>query len=265
MRATHPDLLVPVHSAEIAHPAAAGPAEACLNCGAGLTGDFCARCGQAARTGRLRFDGWLREFGEHLLTLDFAVVHTFGALLRRPGGFVRAYLDGRRVGYTGPLRYYLLVVALNIAASTVLSHGADAPEQGGPDEGFWDGNFVALQIGLLFGLLMLPLAGAQRALDRRAGYTLAEHYAFLLYVLAQSVLGMIALRLVLSLGGMPFEGDPEGLAWLALFTGYLLWARSGFVEGRLWRSVLKTLLAYAAVAVCVMVVGGLAVAVFGTP
>jgi hypothetical protein len=228
---------------------------ACLNCGAPTAGTYCGDCGQAARTARLSFPRLLREAAGGILSFDSATVRTLRGLISRPGGFVRDYLLGRRVGYLGPLRYYLLVIALNVGASALLQHPSATATPAEPERSFWDQNLVQLQIGVAFALLMLPLAVAQRMLHRRSGYHLAEHYAFNLYVLAQSVVVVLSARIVLWAAGRVLRGDPEGLLWLAVFVCYLLWAGRDFYREPLWRVGLKVAGALAAALAFLGVVG----------
>jgi hypothetical protein len=220
-----------------------------------MAGTYCGECGQAARTARLSFPRMLREAAGGILSFDSATVRTLRGLISRPGGFVRDYLLGRRVGYVGPLRYYLLAIALNVGASALLQNPSATTAPAEAERSFWDQNLVQVQIGVAFALLMLPLAAAQRMLHRRPRYHLAEHYAFTLYVLAQSALVVLSARLVLWAAGRDLRGDSEGLLWLAVFVCYLLWAGTGFYREPLWRVGLKLAGALAAALAFLGVVG----------
>ena len=244
------------------HPSAA-PAAACLNCGTEVASPYCGGCGQAAGTARLSFPRLLRETLGGLLSLDSATLRTLGGLIRRPGAFVRGYLLGQRAGYVGPLRYYLLVIALNVGASALLQHPSTGAAGAGAERSFWDEHLVEVQIGAAFALLMLPLAAAQRVLHRRAGYSLAEHYAFALYLLAQSMLVVWAVRLALWPAGRHLRGDAEGGLWLAVFVSYLLWAGSGFYREPHGRVALKLIAALAGALACVAAAGVALRAVLG--
>ena len=83
-------------------------ASACLNCGAPLTGAFCADCGQRdippypsvrelVVDAAAEFSGW-----------DGRLATTLRDLVLRPGMLTREFLEGRRVRYISPLRIYLL-------------------------------------------------------------------------------------------------------------------------------------------------------------
>ena len=79
----------------------------CLNCGCASVGRFCPECGQPAATARYRFASFGREFYDQMKKIDLATTTgTFWQLLRRPGGFVRDYLEGRRVGFAPPVKYF---------------------------------------------------------------------------------------------------------------------------------------------------------------
>ena len=231
--------------------------QSCLNCEADLTGSYCSGCGQRARTARITFPRLLRSFVDHLISVDSRLLRTFQALVRRPGAFIRAFLLGRRVGYARPVSYYLVVVALKVAASAVLRLPAEMPTDGDLDGSFWDENFLALQIGVAFGLLMLPLAAARRLLHRAAGYSVAEHFVFLLYVLAQSILIVLVVQVALWPFGIPLRGDAEGLAWLTAFSGLVLWASRGFLAEPRWKVALKLIAEFAMLFVSVGVIGQL--------
>jgi len=81
---------------------------ACANCGAELTGPYCAQCGQQdrERVGPLRL--LLAEAADELLSLDARLVRTLKGLLTRPGFLTNAYTSGRRAAFVPPLRLFLL-------------------------------------------------------------------------------------------------------------------------------------------------------------
>jgi len=93
---------------------------ACLNCGAALSGPFCATCGQRdvppypsvrelAVDAVSEFSGW-----------DGRLASTLRALVRHPGLLTHEFLEGRRARYISPLRLYLTasLVYFLIAAAT---------------------------------------------------------------------------------------------------------------------------------------------------
>jgi hypothetical protein len=221
-----------------------------MNCQTRLHGTYCPTCGQRASTQRLRFRKLAAGLVDGLFELDFKTVRTAWHLMVRPGATARSYVDGNRVSYLSPLRYYLIVVALNIGLAALL--GTTDVATAGANDGntFWDTHFVALQISLLYAGLALLIAVALQWLHRSASLTLAEHYAFLLYVLAQSILILAAVDAsMLALTGVELKGEREGLSWLAVFTAYVAGAGRTFYGEPLWRSTWKAVAAIAAAVV----------------
>jgi hypothetical protein len=99
----------------------------CLNCGAELSGAFCAECGQRSvpanpTVAELAGDAW-----HELSGYDGRIASTFRGLLR-PGHLTVEYLQGRRARYLPPIRLYLIVsvVYFLIAASVPITSDGNA-------------------------------------------------------------------------------------------------------------------------------------------
>ncbi len=82
--------------------------EACLNCGAALTGPYCATCGQKRRHSDLTLREFLHETTQELTQLDGKVPHTLKTLFLEPGRLTMDFLVGRRARWLLPLRLYLI-------------------------------------------------------------------------------------------------------------------------------------------------------------
>ena len=79
----------------------------CLNCGAELSGLFCANCGQENTELRVSLRRLARDFLAEQLGLESKVPTTLWTLISRPGLLTKEYLAGRRVRSLLPLRLYL--------------------------------------------------------------------------------------------------------------------------------------------------------------
>jgi hypothetical protein len=97
----------------------AAPAAPCQNCGAPLTGKYCATCGQ-------RHDPHIHSLGEFVAEATESITHadsrlwrTLWALIAKPGFLTKEFLEGRRARYLPPFRLYLVlsVVFFLIAAA----------------------------------------------------------------------------------------------------------------------------------------------------
>ncbi|MEQ9401709.1 MAG: DUF3667 domain-containing protein [Longimicrobiales bacterium] len=90
-------------------PSAGAPADLCASCGKARPDAYCPACGER----RLRPDEFsLRRFLadglRQTFDLDTRVGRTVRALFVRPGALTKAFMEGRRVGYLGPVRLFLL-------------------------------------------------------------------------------------------------------------------------------------------------------------
>lgn len=87
---------------------AASLAAACLNCGAPLTGAYCARCGQKATRPDPTLGAFLHETTHELTHWDGKVPATLKTLFLKPGVLTVDFLSGRRARWLSPLRVYLI-------------------------------------------------------------------------------------------------------------------------------------------------------------
>ncbi|GAB5518459.1 MAG: hypothetical protein RhofKO_07100 [Rhodothermales bacterium] len=229
-----------------------------MNCHTVLKGDYCHQCGQSASVQRLRFRHLAANALDGLLSLDSKILRTVWHLLIRPGATARAYVEGNRVSYTSPLRYYLLVVASNVALAALLGSDSAATE---PEA--WADHFVALQISLIFGLFALPIAWTFWLTYGTTRYTIAEHYAFVLYMLGHSVLLLMILTLVGQVVGFAVDGNLEALIPIVLLTLYLIIAGRTFYKESFLQTAWKTGAAYVVVVVTVGLVGAAVAVVSG--
>jgi len=99
--------------------------EACANCGALVTGHFCANCGQRREHEIHSIWHFTQEATEDLTHADSRLWSTMIALLFKPGLLTREFLAGRRVKYLPPLRLYLV---LSVLFFLVLGSGSHEPK-----------------------------------------------------------------------------------------------------------------------------------------
>src|SRR6266853_198645 len=84
----------------------------CENCGAPLTGHYCAQCGQAAIDYRRSFRHVIVDVLDSFLNWDSKFFATLGLLIVKPWQLTNEFLAGKRVRYLHPLRLYLLASIL---------------------------------------------------------------------------------------------------------------------------------------------------------
>jgi hypothetical protein len=88
------------------------PLTHCENCGALLSGSYCAQCGQLAIDYRRSFGHVLVDVLNEFLNWDSKFFATIALLIVKPWRLTNEFLAGRRVRYVHPLRLYLLASIL---------------------------------------------------------------------------------------------------------------------------------------------------------
>jgi hypothetical protein len=81
----------------------------CRNCGAALSGRFCATCGQAADVHMPSTRELIHEVLEGITHSDSRLWRTLCLLWFKPGKLTREFVAGRRAAYLPPFRLYLVL------------------------------------------------------------------------------------------------------------------------------------------------------------
>jgi hypothetical protein len=229
-----------------------GQTTACGNCGAAMTGEFCAACGQR-RARRLSFRRSLADGWAQVADLDFALARTFAGMCRRPGALVLEYLAGRRRHYSNPFRYAFVVTTVAVIAIGVLDIDITMP--GIPLDTERDRAAVRLITTLmsyLFFPTILLLAWLQWWVGRKGRFAYAEVLVFDAYCLSHAGLFSIVIGPVLP------PGQPVGLVTLlSCQLAYVAWCLRGF-RGVSWISAFGRSLALSVGYIAIFNVIGLA-------
>ena len=103
------------------------PLTHCENCGAPLTGEFCAKCGQHAIDYRRSLIRVLIDAADSFFNWDTKFLKTIGLLLVQPWKLTNDFNAGRRARYVHPLRLYLLAsIAFFLLARTINLQSGEA-------------------------------------------------------------------------------------------------------------------------------------------
>ena len=81
----------------------------CENCGASLTGQFCAECGQEITSNIRYFGTVILHLLDDIFSFDSRASRTLLPLVLKPGFLTQKYFAGKRVHYVPPLRLYLFI------------------------------------------------------------------------------------------------------------------------------------------------------------
>ena len=89
----------------------------CKNCGATLSGNFCANCGQTSEIHRVTFGHFAHEFFHAFTHTDKGILLLMKELITRPGYVAKEYLDGKRKKYFNPLTFLIILSSVFALAS----------------------------------------------------------------------------------------------------------------------------------------------------
>src|SRR5467141_41637 len=107
----------------------------CENCGAQLSGKYCAQCGQPAIDYRRSFRHVIVDVLDSFLNWDSKFFATIGLLIAKPWRLTNEFLAGKRVRYLHPLRLYLLASILFFFAVNYGARGLHVdPSKVGPKD-----------------------------------------------------------------------------------------------------------------------------------
>jgi hypothetical protein len=81
----------------------------CANCGASLSGEYCAACGQRHEPHIHSVAHFASEAFESLTHADSRLWRTLWYLIAKPGALTRDFFCGRRAAYLPPFRLYLVI------------------------------------------------------------------------------------------------------------------------------------------------------------
>lgn len=208
--------------------AAAMSARTCLNCDSPLTetARFCPRCSQRADTDRLTLVDMARDLLQRFVNVERGPVTFARALLTRPGGIAREYVEGRRRRHYGPFATLVVLAGVQALVLSMSGFRALSQEVAGVPADLLQRHFNLLQI------VQLPLLGVVCAgVFRSARLNLPEHMVLVAYTL--SVRG-VALSITVPLALLFSSASPtlaETLGFWAAWYVYFGWAATQFYRG----------------------------------
>src|SRR3954467_5192801 len=107
----------------------AEPLTHCENCGAPLTGEFCAQCGQHAIDYRRSIFRVVLDAADSFLNWDTKFLHSMNQLLIHPWQLTNDFNAGRRARYVHPLRLYLIASIVFFLLARSINWDTDSPIQ----------------------------------------------------------------------------------------------------------------------------------------
>lgn len=104
--------------------------EKCLNCGHPLDKSdvYCPRCSQLNSTKQLNARDYFAEFLSSIMVYDSRLLLTLRLLLFKPGILSKRFVEGERLKFANPFRFYLSVSIIYFLATSLLNPSQDAIE-----------------------------------------------------------------------------------------------------------------------------------------
>ena len=99
------------------------PRLTCRNCGASLSGPYCAQCGQHDVDYHQSFGHLTEDLLENLFHFEGKFFVSVAWLLAQPGRLTNEFNAGRRQSQLHPLRFYIFVSVMFFLGVTLLNHG----------------------------------------------------------------------------------------------------------------------------------------------
>ena len=106
-----PHEVAPIESAE----------RVCASCGTKYLGNYCPRCGQAARIGRFSFKNAFLLFLDVWGIGNRGMFRSIRDLMLRPGYMIRDYISGHQSAYFPPFKMFFILMTFSL----LISHGID--------------------------------------------------------------------------------------------------------------------------------------------
>lgn len=101
----------------------------CLNCGARLTGDYCASCGQSSHIHR-SIGAFFHDLLHGVLHFEGKTWRTLPLLAWRPGELTRRYIHGERAQFVSPMALFLFSVFLLFGIASFAGGESDLGKAG---------------------------------------------------------------------------------------------------------------------------------------
>lgn len=172
----------------------------CQNCETPLDGKFCSQCGQKANVKRITTRAIFSDFIKKITLWDKGLLYTTVQLMKSPGKMARAYLKGKRVNFTKPLNYILIIVAISVLFFP--RNDLDEAMSGMNNnlaKSSWYSDWIFSNITVIYVMMIPFLALVSRWFNKKADVNYAEQFVFYCYLMAGCTIVTIPFTVTLNL------------------------------------------------------------------
>ncbi len=224
----------------------------CKNCSVETESNYCPNCGQKASTKRFDTKIVFSELLEKLMPFEKGVLFTSIRLLTAPGASMLEYLAGKRVNYSKPISYTLLIFAFS------LIFFSQQDFQQGMQDGFGKEGSAEVRaaqkkladvftsnITLMYALLIPFLALASKWLYRKYRLNYAEYLVIGSYYTSGSILLGMPIMIWLEYFSSGVYNKSVIVLLGLIYFAYFVWAYVRFFkEGNAWAIGLRAVAVY---------------------
>lgn len=97
------------------------PYSRCMNCGTGLEGMYCHKCGQYASEKNASMKDFIAEYLHVTFHVDSQIIPSICHLVTRPGHLTQTFIDGKVKSYVHPLKLNIFLLFIVIAVMVLFS------------------------------------------------------------------------------------------------------------------------------------------------
>lgn len=220
----------------------------CVNCQAEVGASYCNNCGQKASIQRLRWGTLFAELNQRVLGLDNKFAKTVKDLTIRPGIVSKAFINGNRTKYIGPVGYFFVIITIYVLLISMLEvdmvefskeiSGPFSSHETSRDTDSFQ-RLMMSNMKLLSFILVPFFAWGAYIVFRKKGYNVLESAVMILYSHAHplflSIIGLLIYKFA------DISLNPYILPLSLLYFGYVC---TDFYQGnKIWNFV-KGILSY---------------------
>lgn len=227
--------------------------QVCLTCGHEDCGNYCSNCGERLTPKRISWGEMLSDYWGDTLAFDTPFLNTVKNLIKRPGHFAHDYVEGKRTGFSKPVHYYLLLLALNYLVivylfdfQAVMDSSFTGNEELSQAQIDSFNSFIEDLTGYqkLLTFMQLPfLAFFSWLLFRKTGHNYLENFVFVLFVGGTQLLFNTVPAAITSFLPIPVSSPISMLVTIGMVV-YFVWALYQFKRIATASAVFKAISVY---------------------
>lgn len=166
----------------------------CKNCGTPLAGSICYECGQKVIKERWSVSDFCIQFIAQITNIEKGFTYTIISMFKNPGKVLTDYWTGCTIPYYNPLRFALILIAINLLVSFTLGINemlaasmSDMNAVENIDPGHYEEASDTFNQWLnVLVLLLIPIRGLITwVLFRKKGHNYAEHLIMNSFIMGQ--------------------------------------------------------------------------------